>query len=282
MINSFEEFEKKSKACVDCVTKKFSGEDGKRHLLVCALRKFRADALVALRPMQEINDLGQGLFCFILTGNILKCNAGLLLNVDLRGALSDAAGSASADPAHHEHEEDPDENDREHDKQQEIHDARTGTRNLAFEFDPGFLQTLHQVVVADITGVVGPHGTVIRGQGLSFFRGDDDLIRLKIDPLHLTAVDHLGEFVIGDLFIGRVLDIVIHHRGDQKDHNCRKNKADQCLGIPRPLAAAIVIILVIPIVIGIIIIIQAFVSPFLFRLFGMRPVGIARFSSFLK
>ena len=35
MINSFEEFEKKSKACVDCVTKKFSGEDGKRHLLVC-------------------------------------------------------------------------------------------------------------------------------------------------------------------------------------------------------------------------------------------------------
>lgn len=35
MINSFEEFDKKSKACVDCVTKKFSGEDGKRHLLVC-------------------------------------------------------------------------------------------------------------------------------------------------------------------------------------------------------------------------------------------------------
>ena len=35
MINSFEEFEKKSQKCVDCVTKKFSGEDGKRHLLVC-------------------------------------------------------------------------------------------------------------------------------------------------------------------------------------------------------------------------------------------------------
>lgn len=35
MINSFEEFDKKSKQCVDCVTKKFSGEDGKRHLLVC-------------------------------------------------------------------------------------------------------------------------------------------------------------------------------------------------------------------------------------------------------
>ena len=35
MINSFEEFEKKSQKCIDCVTKKFSGEDGKRHLLVC-------------------------------------------------------------------------------------------------------------------------------------------------------------------------------------------------------------------------------------------------------
>lgn len=35
MINNFEEFDKKSKTCVDCVSKKFSGEDGKRHLLVC-------------------------------------------------------------------------------------------------------------------------------------------------------------------------------------------------------------------------------------------------------
>ena len=35
MIKSFEEFDEKSLKCVDCVSKKFSGEDGKRHLLVC-------------------------------------------------------------------------------------------------------------------------------------------------------------------------------------------------------------------------------------------------------
>ena len=35
MINSFEKFEETSKKCIDCVSKKFSGEDGKRHLLVC-------------------------------------------------------------------------------------------------------------------------------------------------------------------------------------------------------------------------------------------------------
>ena len=35
MINSFESFEQTSQKCVDCLSKKFSGEDGKRHLLVC-------------------------------------------------------------------------------------------------------------------------------------------------------------------------------------------------------------------------------------------------------
>ena len=35
MINSFESFDEKSKKCTECFDKKFSGEDGKRHLLVC-------------------------------------------------------------------------------------------------------------------------------------------------------------------------------------------------------------------------------------------------------
>ena len=35
MIKNFEDFNKTSAKCIDCVSKKFSGEDGKRHLLVC-------------------------------------------------------------------------------------------------------------------------------------------------------------------------------------------------------------------------------------------------------
>ena len=35
MFNSFEEFDKKSQHCAECISKKFSGEDGKRHILVC-------------------------------------------------------------------------------------------------------------------------------------------------------------------------------------------------------------------------------------------------------
>ena len=35
MFKSFEEFDKKSNACVECIEKKFNGQDGKRHILVC-------------------------------------------------------------------------------------------------------------------------------------------------------------------------------------------------------------------------------------------------------
>ena len=35
MFKNFEEFDNKSQHCVDCINKKFSGEDGKRHILVC-------------------------------------------------------------------------------------------------------------------------------------------------------------------------------------------------------------------------------------------------------
>ena len=55
MINSFEKFEETSKKCIDCVTKKFSGEDGKRHLLVCGgtgcLSSNSADILARLQEL---------------------------------------------------------------------------------------------------------------------------------------------------------------------------------------------------------------------------------------
>ncbi len=35
MFKNFEEFEQKSNHCIECINKKFNGEDGKRHILVC-------------------------------------------------------------------------------------------------------------------------------------------------------------------------------------------------------------------------------------------------------
>ena len=35
MFKSFEEFDKKSNHCVECINEKFNGKDGKRHILVC-------------------------------------------------------------------------------------------------------------------------------------------------------------------------------------------------------------------------------------------------------
>ena len=83
MINSFEEFEKKSKACVDCVTKKFSGEDGKRHLLVCGgtgcLSSNSQEILDRLQALIDDNNLGDkvtvnkvGCFGFCSQGPFVK------------------------------------------------------------------------------------------------------------------------------------------------------------------------------------------------------------------
>ena len=83
MINSFEEFEKKSKACVDCVTKKFSGEDGKRHLLVCGgtgcLSSNSQEILNRLQALIDENNLGDkvtvnkvGCFGFCSQGPFVK------------------------------------------------------------------------------------------------------------------------------------------------------------------------------------------------------------------
>ena len=55
MINSFEKFEETSKKCIDCVTKKFSGEDGKRHLLVCGgTGCLSSNSAVILARLQEL------------------------------------------------------------------------------------------------------------------------------------------------------------------------------------------------------------------------------------
>ncbi|MCR5231905.1 MAG: NADH-quinone oxidoreductase subunit NuoF [Acholeplasmatales bacterium] len=83
MINSFEEFEKKSKACVDCVTKKFSGEDGKRHLLVCGgtgcLSSNSQEIINRLQALIDENNLGDkvtvnkvGCFGFCSQGPFVK------------------------------------------------------------------------------------------------------------------------------------------------------------------------------------------------------------------
>ncbi len=61
MINSFEAFDEKSKKCIDCVSKKFSGEDGKRHLLVCGgtgcLSSNSSEILAKLQELIKENHL---------------------------------------------------------------------------------------------------------------------------------------------------------------------------------------------------------------------------------
>ena len=67
------------------------GADQKR-----ALRELCTDGRILLRVVQKIDDLYQGFFCFILSGNIAEGNAGFFFHIDLGFALSDGADTAEA------------------------------------------------------------------------------------------------------------------------------------------------------------------------------------------
>ena len=76
MFKSFEEFDKKSNSCVECIEKKFNGKDGKRHILVCGgtgclssrseeiIERF--EALIAEKHLEDkvtVNKVGCFGFC---------------------------------------------------------------------------------------------------------------------------------------------------------------------------------------------------------------------------
>ena len=76
MFKSFEEFDKKSSSCVECIEKKFNGKDGKRHILVCGgtgclssrseeiIERF--EALIAEKHLEDkvtVNKVGCFGFC---------------------------------------------------------------------------------------------------------------------------------------------------------------------------------------------------------------------------
>ena len=72
--------------------------------------------------MQEVHDFHQRFLCFVFTGHILECNAGLLLYIYLGIALAHAHGStASAHSAEQKTCHDPDQYHRQYHGYQNLH-----------------------------------------------------------------------------------------------------------------------------------------------------------------
>ena len=76
-ITSVEQLQKKMSACTECLNKKFNGEDGKRHLLVCGGTGCLSSHSKEIRESFEKEQRD-----FILKQKIHKLNEELGINVD--------------------------------------------------------------------------------------------------------------------------------------------------------------------------------------------------------
>ena len=87
-----------------------------------SLGQFCTDLGIFLWIMQEVHDFHQRFLCFVFTGHILECNAGLLLYIYLGIALAHAHGSAaSAHSAEQKTCHDPDQYHRQYHGYQNLH-----------------------------------------------------------------------------------------------------------------------------------------------------------------
>ena len=100
-----------------------------------SLRQLCTDLCIFLRVVQEIDDLHKGFLRLILTCNIRERDSGLLLDVDLGVALSDAHHSSAAHPAVHHIEKSDHQCRRKYPSHQEIQDAGTRTRIFCHHMD---------------------------------------------------------------------------------------------------------------------------------------------------
>ena len=85
-----------------------------------SLRQFCTDLSIFLRVVQEIDDLHKGFLRLILTRDIRERDSGLLLDIDLGVALSDAHHSSAAHPAVHHIEKSDHERRREYPSHQKV------------------------------------------------------------------------------------------------------------------------------------------------------------------
>ena len=90
------------------------------------LRKSGTDPGVFSGIVQEVDHLHEGFLGFVLTGHILEGDAGILLHIDLRRALADAHGAASA--AHTPHQEACEQPQQSHGQNHADQDLRKNTR----------------------------------------------------------------------------------------------------------------------------------------------------------
>jgi len=224
-----------------------------------ALRQLRADGGVASGVVQEVDDLLERLLRLVLTGDVLKRDAGGLLHIDLGVGLADVADAAeSAAAVFGEHAQDEHEQADHQDRRQDIGDHELEDRAHlrligAGILDPVLIEQRQQVRVRQLRGIerepllvgLGIALAVLVGEGIAVDRRGIDRFVLEFDGLDLVGLDHLDELAVLDLVAGGLVggvagigvDILEHHDQNQRPQDQRGHP-------PHPAAVVLVVFLV--------------------------------------
>ena len=207
--------------------------------------------------MEEVDDFDQRLLRLVLTGHILEGDTGLLLHIHLRGRLADTHDAAvSVSHAAHGHiHDDEDQNEREDDADEGLHDKSGIVRFLLIDDDAMLEHTVHELlgvctdrhdIVADIhlIQVRAVLSGAVRRHRRTLLRDDRDITVAPLHLLDLITVDHRDKLGIADL--------LRHARDKHATNQCIYEKGDDSgddqnhKSLPRmPEASAVVPLVVI-------------------------------------
>ena len=193
-----------------------------------SLRELCADGRIVIRIMQEIDDLDQRLLGLVLAGDVLEGNAGLPLDILLRGAAADAHdASASAHPAEEEGQEYPHQQNRQDIGQDKGYDKSRGIRHAAADNNvvleharsQGSLILRKSRIIAESRFLIGKTLLLCRNV---------DLVAVDLDARDIFLFHHGNKFRVGDL--RRLRGNPAHKIADnQKCHHCGNQKHEKIL-----------------------------------------------------
>ena len=168
----------------------------------CTLGDLRADLGILGRIVQEIHDLDQGLLRFILTGHILKGDAGLFSFIHLRRGASNAETETAAafHPSEQKAHQYPQQHDRQHIGQHQVQDQAAAVFHLGLHFHAGIDHTVRDGLhFFRQTGVIAVVRTC-HGRSVSAFGLDQDTVGLDLHALYLAGLYQPQELIIAQLF----------------------------------------------------------------------------------
>ena len=207
------------------------------------LRDLRTDLGVFRRIVQEVYDLDQRLLRFILTGHVLKGDAGLFAFIHLRRGTShtETETAAALHPAEQKSHQHPQQHDWQHIGQHQIQDQAAAVLHLGLHLHVGLDHTVcdrfHFLRQPGEIAVVGACGC----RTVTAFRFDQDAVRLDLHALNLAALHHRQELIIAELF--RRSRRAVHKPADEQKRQHGHNNKRQDIG-----AAAGAVPVVIPVI----------------------------------